>query len=73
MGNRNRKASREEMAKVRRVIEAAFPDCTPAFGGHGDYGGHRAPRDHTISFRLQAPKGRSVPTSSGSYPINSPL
>jgi len=28
------------------------------FGGHGDYGGHRAPRDHTISFRLSDEQGR---------------
>jgi len=30
----------------------------PVFGGHGDYGGHRAPRDHTISFRLRDARGK---------------
>ena len=30
----------------------------PVFGAHGDYGGHRAPRDHTIAFRLQDERGQ---------------
>ncbi len=46
------------MAHATRVIKEAFPEFRPVFGGHGDYGGHRAPRDHTISFRLQDEKGR---------------
>ena len=58
MGNRNRKASKAEMAHARRVICDAYPDYEPVFGGHGDYGGHRAPRDHTISFRLRDGQGR---------------
>ena len=58
MGNQNRKASREEMAKVRKTIGQAFPGCQPVFGSHGDYGGHRAPRDHTIAFRLKNAKGQ---------------
>ena len=58
MGNQNRKATKEEMARVRRVIKEAHPDLAPVFGSHGDYGGHRAPRDHTISFRLQDARGR---------------
>lgn len=53
MGNQNRKATREELAHARRVINEAFPDLVPVFGSHGDYGGHRAPRDHTIAFRLR--------------------
>jgi hypothetical protein len=53
MGSQNRKATKDEMAHTRRVIKAAFPDYEPVFGGHGNYGGHRAPRDHTISFRLR--------------------
>jgi hypothetical protein len=40
------------------VIAEAFPDLVPVFGGHGAYGGHRAPRDHTISFRLRDAQGR---------------
>ena len=53
MGNQNRKATKQEMARVRRVIRAAFPEFVPVFGAHSDYGGHRAPRDHTIAFRLR--------------------
>ena len=57
MGNQNRKATKSEMERVRRVIREAYPDLTPVFGGHGAYGGHRAPRDHTISFRLRDERG----------------
>lgn len=52
MGNVNRKATAEEMAHAAHVIRQAFPEWEPVFGGHSAYGGHRAPRDHTISFRL---------------------
>ncbi|MGV3755170.1 MAG: hypothetical protein ACO1QS_07285 [Verrucomicrobiota bacterium] len=58
MGNRNRKATKEEMAHARRVIREAFPEFVPVFGAHSDYGGHRAPRDHTIAFRLQDEQGK---------------
>jgi hypothetical protein len=57
MGNQNRKATKAEMERARRVIREAFPDLEPVFGSHGDYGGHRAPRDHTISFRLRDERG----------------
>jgi hypothetical protein len=53
MSNQNRKATKEEMAHARSVIREAFPGLVAVFGAHGDYGGHRAPRDHTISFRLR--------------------
>src|SRR3954452_4192196 len=53
MGNVNRKANKEEMANAYRAIKEAFPEFEPVFGGHSAYGGHRAPRDHTISFRLR--------------------
>ena len=46
--------------RVRRVLREAFPDCDAVFGGHGDYGGHRTPRDHTISDDLRAMVGRST-------------
>jgi hypothetical protein len=46
------------MAHARRVIREPFPELVPVFGAHGDYGGHRAPRDHTIAFRLQAERGK---------------
>ena len=36
----------------------AYPNYEPVFGGHGAYGGHRAPRDHTISFRLRDQLGK---------------
>src|SRR6185295_18246022 len=58
MGNQNRKATKQEMAHARRVIREAFPEFVPVFGAHGDYGGHRAPRDHTIAFRVQDERGR---------------
>jgi hypothetical protein len=58
MGNQNRKATKTEMAHARRVIAEAFPDLVAVFAGHGDYGGHRAPRDHTISFRLRDDRGK---------------
>jgi hypothetical protein len=61
MGNQNRKATKEEMAHARRVIREAFPEFVPVFGAHSDYGGHRAPRDHTIhtiAFRLQDERGK---------------
>ena len=40
------------------AIREAFPDLEPVFGGQGAYGGHRAPRDHTISFRLRDARGK---------------
>lgn len=58
MGNQNRKATKQEMAHARRVIREAFPKFVPVFGAHSDYGGHRAPRDHTIAFRLQDEHGK---------------
>jgi hypothetical protein len=58
MGNQNRKATKGEMDRLRRAIAEAYPELTPVFGGHGAYGGHRAPRDHTISFRLRDDRGQ---------------
>jgi hypothetical protein len=58
MGNKSRKATKAELAHARRVIREAFPELAPVFGAHGDYGGRRAPRDHTIAFRLQDERGR---------------
>jgi hypothetical protein len=58
MSNQNRKATKEELEHARSVIREAFPDMVPVFGAHSDYGGHRAPRDHTIAFRLQDDRGR---------------
>jgi hypothetical protein len=53
MASVNRKATEDAMAHAMQVIRKAFPDFEPVFGGHSSYGGHRAPRDHTISFRLR--------------------
>jgi hypothetical protein len=58
MGNQNRKATKNEMAHVRQVIAEAYPDLEPVFGGHSAYGGHRAPRVHTLSFRLRDQVGK---------------
>lgn len=58
MGNTNRKTTKVEMAHVCRVIKEAFPEFEAVFGGHSAYGGRRAPRDHTISFRLRDHRGR---------------
>ena len=58
VGNRNRKATGEEKLHATRVIEEAYPGMRPVCGAHGDYGGHRAPRDHTIAFRLQDERGQ---------------
>lgn len=58
MGNVNRQATDEEMQHAVSVIRRAYPDYEPVFGGHGLHRGHRAPRDHTISFRLQDSWGK---------------
>jgi hypothetical protein len=46
------------MDHARQVIAQAYPDYQVVFGSHGSYGGHRAPRDHTISFRLRDATGK---------------
>ena len=48
----NRKATGDEMAYATRMIRQAFPEYEIVWGSHGDHGGHRAPRDHTLAFRL---------------------
>jgi len=58
MANQNRKATKRQLEHARRVIREAFPGFVPVFGAHSDYGGHRAPRDHTLAFRLQDERGR---------------
>jgi hypothetical protein len=57
MPHQNRKATADEMEYVRQIIAEAFPEYDAVFGGHSSYGGHRAPRDHTISFRLRDQHG----------------
>lgn len=58
MASVNRKATEDEMTHALRVIGEAFPEYEAVFGGHSAHGGHRAPRDHTISFRLRDPWGK---------------
>ncbi|CAG0965906.1 hypothetical protein PLCT2_01035 [Planctomycetaceae bacterium] len=57
MGHQNRKATKEEMAHARAVIEEAYPDLVAVFGGKA-YGGTMAPRVRTISFRLRDNRGK---------------
>ena len=54
----NRKATKDEMSCATQVIQAAFPEFDVVWGSHGDYGGHRAPRDHTLAFRLRDNLGK---------------
>jgi hypothetical protein len=55
MSNRNRKATKAEMAHARRVIQEAYPEWTPVFSGRGK---GIAPRIRTISFRLRDDMGK---------------
>lgn len=59
----NRKASGGEMAYATQVIQEAFPEYEVVWGTHGDYGGHRAPRDHTLAFRLRDRWGKYLKCS----------
>jgi hypothetical protein len=36
VGNRNRKASKDELARIRGVIGEVFPELRAIFGVHGD-------------------------------------
>jgi hypothetical protein len=49
----NRKATSAEMARATEVIQEAYPEYEVVWGSHGDFGGGRAPRDHTLAFRLR--------------------
>ena len=46
------------VAPVSGSVSSTRSDFEPVFGGHSAYGGHRAPRDHTISFRLRDQWGK---------------
>jgi hypothetical protein len=54
----NRKATKDEMAQATEVIQQAFPEYEVVWGSHGDFGGHRASRDHTLAFRLRNRQGK---------------
>jgi len=49
----NRNATSNEMAYATQIIQDAYPEFEIVWGSRGDYGGHRAPRDHTHAFRLR--------------------
>ena len=48
----DRKPTRDEKAHATQVIREAFPEYDVVWGCHSDYGGHRAPRDHTLAVRI---------------------
>jgi hypothetical protein len=54
----NRKATSDEMAHATQAIQAAYPEYDVVWGSHGDYGGGRAPRVHTLAFRLRDRSGK---------------
>jgi len=54
----NPKPEKAALKHLRRVALEAFPGHTIRFCSHGDLGGHRAPRDHTLAFRLVNAKGK---------------
>ena len=58
MGRVNRKATGDEMAHATQAIQEAFPEYDVVWGSHGDYGGGRVPRDHTLAFRLRDRLGK---------------
>ena len=46
------------MTHATQVIQQAYPEYDIVWGSHGDYGGHRAPRDHTLTFQLRDKWGK---------------
>jgi hypothetical protein len=57
-GNKNRKVSKGEKARATQIIQDAYPGFDVVWGSHSAYGGHRAPRDHTIAFRIRDANGK---------------
>jgi len=54
----NPKPTKRGLEHLRRAAAEAFPHLTLRFCCHGDLGGHRAPRDHTLAFRLVDERGK---------------
>lgn len=54
----NPKPDKAALAHFKRVAREAFPQYDVEFCSHGDLGGHRAPRDHTLGFRLKDSRGK---------------
>ena len=53
----NPKPKSSGKAHLKKVAKEAFPKYTLEFCSHSDFGGHRAPRDHTLGFRLKDSRG----------------
>jgi hypothetical protein len=54
----NPKPDQKALQHLREVAREAFPGLELRFCSHGDLGGHRAPRDHTLAFRLFDSRGK---------------
>lgn len=54
----NPKPDEAGLQHLREVAREAFPHLALRFCSHGDLGGHRAPRDHTLAFRLVDERGK---------------
>ncbi|GAB4158391.1 MAG: hypothetical protein Tsb009_35580 [Planctomycetaceae bacterium] len=54
----NPKPTKAGLAHLRQVASEAYPDYILQFCSHGDLGGHRTPRDHTLAFRLMDRHGK---------------
>ena len=52
------KPDKEALQHLKRMAKEAFPNQTLRFCSHGDLGGHRAPRDHTLAFRMVNSRGQ---------------
>jgi hypothetical protein len=53
----NPKPNKAAMQHLKRVAREAFPRLSVRFCSHSDLGGHRAPRDHTLAFRMVDARG----------------
>jgi hypothetical protein len=54
----NPKPDKQGLAHLKQIAKEAFPGQTLRFCSHGDLGGHRAPRDHTLAFRMVNSRGK---------------
>ena len=54
----NPKPGKLGKSHLRAIAKEAFPKCQIEFCSHSDWGGQRAPRDHTLGFRLKDSRGK---------------
>jgi len=54
----NPKPDKAGKRHLERVAREAYPGMSIRFVTHGDMGGHRAPRDCTLAFRLVDKRGK---------------